>query len=175
MKEDLLLLALPFLVLLPLWFLFWATHRKRQHPPSPEALEAAAVLGDARWLPSGLAAVVFLFVYGGAELVRRVTVSSGALKMALIAAPVLAFVWFSYAFLREFRGGDEFERRVQGEASAQALWLFMLWSVGMWVMSEMWPTYRFGTFSPALGFLPLCYAVGMFIARGKYVPAVRVK
>ena len=173
--KDLVLLALPFLILFPLWFLFWATHRKRQYPPSPEALEAAAVLFDVRWLPSGLAAIVFLFVFYGVELARRLIDMPGALKIALIAAPVLAFVWFSYAYLRENRGGDELERRIQGEAAALALWMFMFWSVGMWVMSEIWSWPRGERFSAALLFLPLHYVVGMFIAKGKYLPIARVK
>ena len=173
MMKEILLMMLPWVVIPPIVLGIWLAVYRRRHPPSQEALEAARVLGDFRWLPSGRAAVVFLFVYDGAYWARRLTAVPGALKAVLLVAPVLVFAWFAYLFLREFRKGDEFERRIQGEAASLALWMFLTWSVGMWVMEEIWPAPRRGTFSAALGFLPLNYAFGLFLAKGRYMPTAK--
>jgi len=168
--REFLLFVLPWIVVPPALVYIWAKRQQRKHPPTQEQLDAAKVLIDPRWLRSGWVAWILEFVYLGAYSARRFLGLPAALKAALLIAAVLVFAWFSYLFFREFRWGDEFERRVQGQASAHALWMFLFWSVGMWVMDEISPSQHHITFSAALGVLPLMYGFGMFFAKGRYMP-----
>lgn len=171
--KSVLLVMLPFVLVSGVLVFIWATWQRRKHPPSQEALETAALLNARGWLPSGGAAMIFLFVYDGAYFARKLTGLPGALRAALLVAPVLVFVWFIYLFYRESRKGDEFERAIQHVALSFAFCVFLCQMMGMWLMNEVWPTPHHGTFSAALGFLPLCYFVGLFSAKARYFPTYK--
>ena len=168
--KSVLLVMLPSVLIPAVLVFIWATVQRRKHPPSKEALESAALLLDRRWLSSGLAPVTFTGVHEGAYSVRKLALLHGMLKIALLTVPVLAFAWFMYTFTRELRKGDEFARRVQLEALSFAFPAILFWMMGMWLMDEIWPTPHHGTFSGALVFLPLMYCVGLFAAKGRYLP-----
>jgi hypothetical protein len=168
--KNVLIAMLPVVLLLGLWLFIWATLERRKHPPSEETLETMALLNARGWLPSGGAAMIFELVYMGAYQARRLTSLPGALKSLLLVPVVLSFAWFIYLFIRDSRQGDEFERAIQHDALSLAFLMFLTWAMGMWLMDEVWPTPHHGTFSVALGWLPLYYFVGLLFAKARYLP-----
>ena len=173
--KDFVLLILPWIMVPPLLFTIWAFIQRRKHPPTREQLEAAAVLKDSKWLPSGWAAWAFVFVYEGAYGLRRLASVPGVLKGLLLGLPVIAFAWFWYVLVREVRTGGDLERRVQGEAASSAIVMFLSFSLLMWLTDEIWSMPHHGTFSAGLGFLPLFYGLAMFTAKAKLYPTGKVQ
>ena len=171
--KSFLVAMLPWIILPPLALATWSYVHRRRHPPTAEQLEAAALLKDMRWPRSGLAAVVFLLVYLAVYGLRELPALPGAVRVALLVPPVLAFAWFTVVSRREERSADELERRIQGEAGAIAVWTFLFWSLGMWLMNEIWPAPRRGHISSGLVFLPIFYFLGLFAAKARLMPAER--
>ena len=168
--KQILVALLPWLILFPLLAVIWTAVQRRRHPPSQETIESAALLSDRRWLSSGLAAFAFTGVYESASLVERLASPHGALKIALLTVPVLAFSWFMNAYIGEVRKGDEFARRVQLHALSFAVPAFLCLMMVMWLGDEIWPAEHHIPFSGGLAFLTLYYAVGVFFSKMRFVP-----
>jgi fatty acid desaturase len=171
--KEFLLAMLPWIVVPPLVVGVWSAVYRRRHPLTSEQLETVALLKDVRWPRSGLAATVFLVVYIGVYALRGVATLPALVRAGLLVPPVLAFVWFTVVRRREERSNDELERRVQGEASANATWMFLFWSLGMWIMNEIWPAPLRARIDKGLVFLPVFYVLGMFAAKARLMPAER--
>jgi hypothetical protein len=169
--KDFLLAILLTAVLPGLCVFIWASIQRRRHPPSAELLEAARVMNDPKWTPSGWAAVAFLVSYDGVYWPLRMWTSIPApLEAVLILIPVPFLFWFLAALLRDYRKGDELTRQVQLDATFNSFVMFLAWSMGMWLMDEFGHVTHHGRFNAALGFLPLCYSVFLFAAKAKYLP-----
>jgi hypothetical protein len=171
--NEYLLAMLPWITFPPLVLGIWSAIHRRRHPLTPEQRETLALLQDWRWPRSGLVATVFLIVYIGAYGLRGIVALPSLARAGLLVPPVLAFVWFSVVSLREHRSDDELERRLQGEAGAYAVWMYLLWSLEIWLMNEIWPAPPRGHISTGLVFLPIFYVLGMFAAKGRLMPAER--
>jgi hypothetical protein len=172
MKEFLLAMW-PWIVVPPVAVGFWLAIYQRRHPPTPEQLETAALLRDVRWPRSGLAATVFLVVYIGVYALRGAAPLPALVRAGFLVLPALAFAWFTVVSRHEHRSDDELERRIQGEASAIAIWMFLFWSLGMWLMNEIWPAPLRARIDKGLVFLPVFYVLGMFTAKARLMPAER--
>jgi MFS family permease len=172
MKDDLLML-LPFALLFALWFPLWELMRRRQHPPTPDQMEAARLLGDPKWLPSGWAGLAFAAVYLAAHGARSAMPGHEPARVAALVVVAAAFAVFMGLFVREVRQGDEVARQVRLDALTSTFATFLCFAVGMWLMGEIWPSPRRGRIELALVFLPLFYFVGLFGAKGRLMPAAR--
>ena len=164
---------LPWIIFPPIAVGIWTAVYRRRHPLTREQLESAALLRDVRWPRSGLAAVVFLVVYLSAYGLRQIVALPALVRAGLLVPPVLAFVWLTVVQRREERSNDELERRIQGEASAIAIWMYLFWSLGIWLMYEIWPAPLHARIDKGLVFLPVFYVLGMFTAKARLLPAER--
>jgi len=171
--KEVLVAIVPWIIVPPLALAMWAYAHRRRHPPTLEQVQTMALLGDVRWPRSGLAAAVLLVVYQAAYAFRELMALPGPVRAALLVPPVVAFAWFAVVWHRESRSDDELERRIQGEASVRAIWTFTTISLLNWLMDEIWPTPHRGAFSTGLGFLPICYLLGLSLAKAGLVPGAR--
>lgn len=162
----------PFIALPPLVVLLWRSFKPWHDPRTPEAIAAAHMFADPRWLPSGWAAATFALLYAGVSIVRAaVNIRFELLSTALLALPVLAFVWMLVAFIREYRAADELEGRVLSDALAFAFVSFLCGLVAMSLLDVLTPGQPHRPFDPSLVFMPLNYFLGLFLAKGRYLPA----
>ena len=171
--KEVLLAMLPFVIIPPLIILIWAAIQRRKHPLSQDARMTAKLFMDLRWLPSGWMGLAFTLVYAVVYSIRKFVPLPEAARMALLVVPVLAFVWFFHGFHREVREGDELVHRIHLDALTGAFSMFMGFAIAMWVMRELDPAPRRGTYEMSLGFLPLFYFVGLFAAKARYMPTSR--
>lgn len=170
--KEILAAIVPWIIVPPLALGVWIYAYRRRHQPTPEQVQSAALLGDVRWPRSGIAAVVLVVVYEAAYAFRVLMALPGPVRAALLVPPIVAFVWFTVVWHRESRSDDELERRIQGEASVHAIWMFTTISLGNWLMEEIWLEPHRSAFSPGLGFLPICYVLGLFLAKAELMPGV---
>ena len=162
----------PFIALPPLVVLLWRSFKPWHDPRTPEAIAAAHMFADPRWLPSGWAAATFALLYAGVFIVRAaVNLRFELLSTGLLALPVLAFVWMVVAFIREYRAADELEGRVLSDALAFAFVSFLCGLVAMSLLDVLTPGQPHRPFDPSLVFMPLNYFLGLFLAKGRYLPA----
>lgn len=161
----------PFIALPPLVVFLWRSFKPWHDPRTPDAIAAAHMFADPRWLPSGWAAATFAFVYLGVSIVvRSVNLPFELLRAALLALPVFAFVWMVVAFIREFRAADELEHRVLADGLAFAFVSFLCGLVAMSMLDALTPGQPDRPFDPSLVFMPLNYFLGLFLAKGRYLP-----
>ena len=172
MKETLLAM-LPFVIIPPLLIFGWAAIQRRRHPPTQEAMDAAKLLVEWRWLPSGWIGLAFSFAYMGVYALRRYVPLPGVIKLAVLLVPAVVLAWFAYTIHREVRKGDEMEQRIHLDALHRGFSNYMCFALAMWVMRELDPTPSRGTLEMSLVFLPLYYFFGLFTAKASYMPNVR--
>jgi hypothetical protein len=117
----------------------------------------------------GVSALVLLVLFFAARLMLEWTTLPTAVRVVIALLPLMAFVWFLWAFIRQITEADELERRIQLEALAVAFpsTLILVMTLGLlqlaiplspddWSYRHIWP------------FLYVFYLVGLTRARRRY-------
>jgi hypothetical protein len=117
----------------------------------------------------GVSVAVFVLLFFAARLLLELETLPTSLRVSIALAPLPAFVWFLWAFVRSVSDADELERRIQLEALAIAfpLTISLIMTLGLlqiavplppddWSYRHIWP------------FLYVFYLAGLTRARRRY-------
>lgn len=94
----------------------------------------------------------------------------GLAGLAVSLLPVAGFLFFILEEVRLLRGLDELHRRIQLEALAIGFpaAMLLLMFMGFLQRADLLP-HALSTIRDVWGVLPVCYAIGLFFARRRYL------
>ena len=117
-----------------------------------------------------VASIVFILSYFAAVLLQELLTLRGLAGLAVSLLPVAGFLFFILEEVRMVRQLDELQRRIQLEALAigfpSAMVLLML--LGFLQRVDLLP-HALSTIRDVAGVLPVCYGIGLFFARRRYL------
>lgn len=117
-----------------------------------------------------VASIAFIGSYFVAVILQEVLELGRLAGLAVSLFPVVGFLFFLLEEVRVVRQLDELHKRIQLEALATgfpaAMLLLML--MGFLQRVDLLP-HALSTIRDVWGFLPLCYFIGLFFARRRYL------
>lgn len=127
--------------------------------------------GDRRRSRSvGLAGTLLLVLFFAARALLELNTLPTSLRVAIALAPIPAFIWFLWAFIRMVREADELERRIQLEALGLAfpLTLVLIMTLGLLQIAIPLPPEDW-SYRHILPLLYVFYLFGLTLARRRYL------
>ncbi len=117
-----------------------------------------------------VASLAFILSYIAAIAMQELLTLKGLAGLAVSLLPVAGFVFFILEEVKLIRSLDELQRRIQLEALAigfpSAMALLML--LGFLQRVDLVP-HALSTIRDVAGVLPVCYGIGLFFARRRYL------